>query len=304
MRSMKIGHFEGNMPVTNMFKEKETIGLIAGGGQFPVMVAKTARKRGIGVVAVAHLGETDLSLSDHVDEIVWIELGQLGQLINTFKKRRIVTALMAGSIAKRRMFDNIKPDMKGYKIMTKLAIFHDDDILGAVTRELGKEGIDIVSSTSYMPELLASPGYLTKKRPTKDEKDDIRLGWKVAKELGRLDIGQCVVVRKKTVLAVESIDGTNETILRGGRLAKKKAVVVKVSKPNQDLRFDVPSVGLITLETMSQVNACVLAVEAGKTLLFDKSEMVEYADDNGISLICLEEKGPGLDFNPRNIVTG
>ena len=262
----------------------EVIGLIAGGGQFPLMVAQAARKRGLRVVAVAHLDETDSSLSEEVDKVVWIRLGQLGQLIKAFKKNGVGSALMAGSVRKKRMFE-IRPDLKGLSIASKLAIFHDDDILRAVAKELANEGVEIVSCTSYLPELLAPPGCFTKRRPTKAEKEDIHFGWKVAKELGRLDIGQCVVVRKKTVLALEAIEGTDETILRGGRLAREKAVVVKVSKPGQDLRFDVPSVGLETIKVMSQVKASVLAVEAQKSLLFDKSEMIDYADRAGITIV-------------------
>lgn len=268
-----------------MQENSDIIGLIAGGGQFPLMVAEAARKQGFHVVAAAHLGETEPSLSEQVDDIVWIKLGQLGRLIKTLKKKGVNKALMAGSIGKRRMFENIRPDMRGLAVMSKLAIFHDDDILRAVARELAEEGIEIVSAASYVPGLVAPPGCLTKRRPRKAEKEDIDFGWEVAKELGRLDIGQCVVVRQKTVLALEAIDGTDETILRGGRLAREKAVVVKVSKPAQDLRFDLPSVGLETISVMSRVKASVLAVEAGKTLIFDKSEMIKYADGAGISII-------------------
>ena len=184
------------------------------------------------------------------------------------------------------MFENVMPDLKGLAVMSKLAIFHDDDILRAVAGELAKEGIEIVSSTLYVPELLAPAGCLTKRRPSKDEKEDIDFGWRIAKELGRLDVGQCVVVRRKTVLAVEAIDGTNETILRGGRLGREETVVVKVSKPNQDLRFDVPAVGPETIKVMSQVKASSLAVEAGKTLIFDREEMIAKAEEMGISIIC------------------
>lgn len=266
-------------------QENQTIGLIAGGGQFPLMISEAARKRGLRVVAVAHLGETDQSLSDQVDEIVWIKLGQLGHLLKAFRQNGVNKALMAGSINKRRIFDDIRPDLKGLSLISKLAVFHDDDILGALARELEKEGIEIVSSVTHLPELLAPPECFTKRKPGKSEKEDIDFGWEVAKELGRLDIGQCVVVRNKTVLALEAIDGTDETILRGGRIAKEKAVVVKVSKPQQDLRFDVPSVGLDTVKVMSQVRASVLAIEAGKTLMFDKPEMISQADKEGISII-------------------
>jgi DUF1009 family protein len=268
-----------------MDEDHEILGLIAGGGQFPLMVAEAAKKRNIRVVAVAHLDETAPSLSEKVDEIKWIRLGQFGHLIKTFKTTGVTKALMAGSITKKRMFEGIRPDMKGLALMTRLAVFHDDDILGAVARELAKEGIEIISCVSYLPELLVPPGFLTKRKPTVGEKEDIDFGWHVAKELGRLDIGQCVVVRDKTVLALEAIEGTDETILRGGKLAKEKAVVVKVSKPNQDMRFDIPTVGLKTLEVMSRVKASVLALEAGKTLMFDREHVIAQADLAGISIV-------------------
>jgi len=263
------------------------VGLIAGGGRFPLMIAEAARKKGLRVIAVAHHGETDPSISDKVDEIIWIKLGQLGHLINALKKKNANRTIMAGTITKRRMFEHIRPDLKGLKVMSKLAIFHDDDILRAVAAELAKEGIEIVSSACYLPELLAPPGCLTRRKPGKAEQEDIHFGWKVAKELGRLDIGQCAVVRNKTVLALEAIDGTDATILRGGGLAGERAVVVKVSKPNQDLRFDVPSVGLETVKAMAQVKASVLALEAGKTLMIDRLEMIAYADKKSISVVSL-----------------
>ena len=267
-----------------MSEQNEIIGIIAGGGQFPLMVADAVRKQGHRVVAVAHQDETDPELTKRVDEIVWISLGQLGQLIRVLKKNGVQKALMAGTIAKRLMF-KVKPDLKGLTLMSKIAIFHDDGILTSLARELEKEGITIVSATSFIPELLTPEGCLTKRKPTKKEKEDIAFGWRIAKELGKLDIGQCVVVRRKTVLAVEALEGTDETILRGGKLAREKAVVIKVAKPNQDLRFDVPSVGLKTVVTMSKVKAAVLALEAGKTLMFDKSETIRLANDSGISIV-------------------
>jgi UDP-2,3-diacylglucosamine hydrolase len=265
----------------------ETIGLIAGGGQFPLLVAEAARRRGFSVLAVAHLGETDPSLSEKVDEIIWIRLGQLGQLIKALKKKKVKKGLMAGTITKRRMFEDIRPDLKGLAVISKLALFHDDGILRAVADELAREGIEIVSSTQYLPELVARQGCLTKRKPSKSEKEDIDFGFHAAKELGRLDIGQCVVVRKKTILAVEAIEGTDAAIRRGGDLAREGAVVVKVSKPNQDLRFDVPAVGLGTVKVMAEVRASVLAVESGKTLLFDKEQMMTYADQSHITIVSV-----------------
>jgi DUF1009 family protein len=275
-----------------MSEQREVIGIIAGGGQFPLMVADSIRNQGHRVVAVAHREETDPELANKVDQIVWIGLGQLGKLIKALKKNGVQKVLMAGTIAKRLMF-KIKPDLKGLTLMSKLAIFHDDGILRSLTNELEKEGIYIVSATAYTPELLSPPGCLTKRKPTKKEKEDIKFGWRIAKELGKLDIGQCVVVRRGTVLALEAMEGTDETILRGGKLAREKAVVVKVSKPNQDMRFDIPSVGLNTVETMAKVKASVLALEAGKTLMFDRSKMIELANKSRIAI--LSEAGQGKD---------
>ncbi len=273
----------------NEYDKNESIGLIAGAGQFPLIVADAARDQGFHVVAVAHRGETDPSLSEKVNRIVWIRLGQLGKLIKTFKKNRVKRAIMAGAITKKRMFENIKPDLKGLAIISKLAIFHDDGILRAVADELGKEGIEIIRSTVCLPKLLAPDGCLTRRKPTRLEYEDVEFGWNIAKELGRMDVGQCVVVRRKTVLALEALEGTDETILRGGRLAKEKAVVIKVSKPAQDLRFDVPSVGLETIKVMSEVKASVLVLEAGKTLMFDRPEMIAYADKVGISILSMSK---------------
>jgi UDP-2,3-diacylglucosamine hydrolase len=268
--------------------KNETIGLVAGGGKFPLMVAQAARSKGFRVAAVAHIDETMPSLAEKVDSIIWVKLGQLGKVIKALKKEGVKNALMAGTISKRKMFDGAKPDLKAISLMAKLAIYHDDSILRGVANEFALEGIEIISSTFFLPELSVQPGCLTKRRPNKLEKSDIEFGWKMAKELGVLDIGQCVVVREKTVLAVEAMEGTDNTILRGGTLAKEKSVVVKVSKPNQDLRFDMPSVGLETVKAMNKVKASVLAVEAYKTLIFDKIEMINFANDNGISIISSE----------------
>jgi DUF1009 family protein len=285
------------MPLSSSTKNQEILGLIAGGGPFPLIAADAARRRGIRVVAIAHHQETDPALAGKVDDIAWIKLGQFGHLIRELKRKNVKKTIMAGTIAKKKIFENIRPDLKGLAVMSRLAFFHDDDILRAVAEELAKEGIEIVSSTLYLPDLVAPRGCLTRRKPTRTEQDDIRFGWRVAKELGRMDIGQCVVVRKKTVLALEAIEGTNETILRGGTLGREKTVVVKVSKPNQDLRFDVPAIGIETVRTMSRVKASALAVEAGKTLIFDKRGVITYANRLGISVVALEEAVDGTPYH-------
>lgn len=264
------------------------LGLIAGGGQFPMMVAHAARERGLEVVAVAIEGETDPNLAGAVDRISWIKLGQLGRLIRVFQDNGAAQAIMAGTITKPRMFKDIHPDLKAVALFARMKLFHDDEILRALADTLAREGVEIVPSTLFLPELGAPKGCLTQRRPTREEREDIRIGWKVAKELGRLDVGQCVVVRRKTILAVEAVEGTNATIRRGGALAGERAVVVKVSKPHQDLRFDVPAVGTETIEAMVEVKAGVLAIEEGKTLLFDREGMLDRAERAGISVVsCL-----------------
>jgi UDP-2,3-diacylglucosamine hydrolase len=266
-------------------EQYDKIGLIAGSGKFPILIAETAAKKGLKIVAVAHRGETDPELEKKVSSVTWVGLGQFGHLLEAFKLRGINKVLMAGGINKTNMFKNLRLDLKGMAIAGKLLVFHDDDILRAVAHELEKEGIRVVSSAIYLPELLAPEGCFTKRRPSKEELTDIEFGWEMAKELGRLDIGHCVVVKRKTVLALEAIEGTDKTILRGGELAHKGAVVIKVCKPDQDLRFDLPAVGLTTIRTMSRVKASALAIESGKTLVFDKEAMIRLANEWGISII-------------------
>ena len=263
----------------------EVLGIIAGGGRFPLMLAEAARRKDIRVVAVAHVGETDEALADSVDSLIWVKLGQLGKVINALKREGVMHALMAGTITKKKMFTNVMPDLKALSLMGSLAVFHDDDILRTVAGVFSREGIEIVSATAMLPELLAPEGVLTRRKPDRAEQRDVEFGWGVVKEIGRLDIGQCVVVRRRTVLAVEAIEGTDEAIRRGGRLAGEKAVVVKASKPQQDLRFDVPTVGLQTIITMKEVGASVLAIEAGKTLIFDRERMTHFAESANIAVV-------------------
>jgi DUF1009 family protein len=264
---------------------KGTIGIIAGGGKFPLMVAAAAKAQGLRVAAVAHQDETDPAILDCVDALAWVKLGQLGRLVSALKKMGVVRAVMAGTITKRRMFQKVRPDLKGLALMSRMAMLQDDHILRAVAEELEKSGIEVVSSTVCLPGLTAEAGCLTRRRPTRREEQDIRFGWEMAKALGKLDIGQCVVVRRRTVLAVEAIEGTDEAIARGGRLAGAEAVVVKVSKPGQDMRFDVPAVGLGTIKTMADTHCSALALEAGKTLIFDRSEMIASANECGITIV-------------------
>lgn len=263
------------------------IGLIAGSGQFPMIFSKAAKAKGFDVYAVAYVNEADQNLEHHVEAIEWIHLGQLKRLLNFFKKNGVTKAVMMGAIRKTSMFSDVKPDMKAIMFFAGMRHTHDDGLLRAFARLLEKEGIRIEASTFLLPELLATEGCWTKQKPTRSEKADIDLGWKLAKEIGRLDIGQCIVVGGGSVLAVEAIDGTDATIKRGGKLGKGNAVVVKVCKPNQDIRFDIPAVGAQTIICMHEAGAKVLAIEAGKAVVFDRQEMVARADQYGISIVAI-----------------
>lgn len=264
------------------------IGLIAGSGQFPSIFSRAARQKGLKVYAVAHVGETDPGLETLVEATKWIKIGQVKKLITFLRENDVRDTVMVGGITKTKMFSGVRPDLTALKIVATTDHTQDDGLLRAFADELEKEGITVRASTFLVPELLASEGCWTRRKPNKSEKADVRFGWRIVKEIGGLDIGQSVVVRDGSVMAVEAIDGTDATIRRGGKLGNEKTVVVKASKPNQDMRFDVPAVGLKTIKTMSSVGASVLAVEAGKTVVFDKEEMVALANQKGISIIGME----------------
>ncbi len=265
------------------------VGLIAGSGQFPLLFANAARQASVRVLAVGFDGETDPALSKYVDEFHLLRLGQLNRLVKTFRSAGITHAAMAGAINKTRLYSKIRPDWRMVRFLNRLRNKKDDSFLRALADELESEGILIQPSTIFLPELLAPEGILTRRKANRREQVDIAFGWTLAKAIGRLDIGQCLVVKNQAVLAVEGIDGTDATIIRGGRLCGKGAVVVKVSKPMQDLRFDVPAAGSDTIEVMKRVNARVLVLEAGKTVIFDRDKMIDLADSAGISILVQNE---------------
>jgi len=271
----------------------DKIGIIAGGGQFPLLFAQAVRRHGLKVYAAAHEGETDETLADQVDALQWVRLGQLGKIIDFFKKEGVTKTVFIGSITKTNIFRDVRPDLKGLGLWNKIDIKQDDSILRAIADRLAKDGIEVVASTNYVPELLFPQGILTRKKLTKEQKNDIVFGWKIARAMGGLDIGQCVVVRNQTVLAVEAIEGTDAAIRRGGTLGKEKAVVVKLKKPNQDLRFDLPAVGEKTIVSMLEVKAAVLAVEAGYALFFDRESVIQAADAAGLVVVGVTESASG-----------
>ncbi|HAK60653.1 MAG TPA: DUF1009 domain-containing protein [Nitrospiraceae bacterium] len=265
------------------------IGLIAGNGTFPIVFARAARQKGLEVIAVAHEGETTPDLEQWVDALFWIKVGQLGQLIAILKEQDVRDVLMAGGIRKTRMFGEAEFDSRGKALFARMAQKKDDSILRAVAEELESEGISVRESTLYLDSILASGGVLTREKPSDDEWEDIAFGRQMAEAIGALDIGQTVVVKDRAVLAVEAIEGTDEAIRRGGRLCGSGAVVVKACKPQQDVRFDLPAVGTQTIQSMVEVNAACLAVEAGKTILLDREAVIAAADKAGISIVGVEK---------------
>ena len=264
----------------------ENIGLIAGSGQFPLLFSQSAIEHGFQVYTAAYVNEADPSLGELSAKIEWLHLGQVKRLIRFFKQNGVDRAVMLGAVRKTRLFTDVKPDMKAIAIIAGMRSTHDDAIMRAFADSLEKAGIKIEPSTMLLPELLAKPGTWTRRKPTRAEKKDIALGFHIAREIGRLDIGQSVVVGGGSVLAVEAIEGTDATVKRGGQFGKGEAVLVKVCKPNQDFRFDVPSVGLATIETMVQCEVRALAVEAERTIVFDRPAMIALADQHDIAIVC------------------
>lgn len=263
-------------------------GLIAGNGRFPLLFAEAAQAAGVDVIAVAHEGETPPELADCVPDVTWVHVGELGKIIATFQAAGVTEAIMAGGIYKVGALTNIQPDARGMAFIGKLPNLNDDVILCGVARELEAEGITIVESTRFLPALVPAAGTLTRVAPDAAQWKDIRLGVAAAKAIGRWDIGQSVVVKRGTVIAVEGAEGTNATIRRAGELAGSGGVVVKVSKPHQDLRFDVPAVGPDTVTVMHEAGAQVLAVEAGRTLLIERPAFVEQANGYSHAVVAVD----------------
>ncbi|TET42819.1 MAG: LpxI family protein [Elusimicrobia bacterium] len=270
--------------------EHRKIGLIAGNGKFPLIFAQEAKRVGAEVVALAIKKETSPSLENLVDRIHWVNVGQLGDLIEICKKEGITRAVMAGQVRHTRLFGQVRLDARAMALLAGVKDKKANSLLGAVADELLREGIELIDSATYLSHLLPSPGILTRRKPTQKEWRDIEFGHKMAKEIAGLDIGQTVVVKDQTVLAVEGMDGTDSTIKRGGKLGRGDVVVVKVSKPHQDRRFDLPIVGERTVEVLKQAKAKVLAFSARSTILLNREKVVKSANQNGISLVAVKEE--------------
>ena len=264
----------------------KALGIIAGNGTYPLAMAKAARSAGVErIVAAAFHNETDPALAEIIDQIEWMRVGQLGRMISFFKKAGVTEVVMSGQINPKNLFD-LRPDIKALLVLGRLKTRNAESIFGAIGEELAKAGVRLLDATSFMSDHLAQAGLIAGPKLDKRHEEDIRYGFEIAKEMSRLDIGQTVVVKNGTVLAVEAFEGTNLAIKRGGELGRKEAIVVKVSKPNQDFRFDVPVVGPLTLETARDAKIRVIAIEAGRTLLLEKDKIQELAAEHGISLFA------------------
>ncbi len=275
----------------------ERIGLLAGWGRFPIVFAEEARKQGYSVYCSAIAGMADDDMGQYCDKVQFTPLARIGSAIRFFRKHRVDRVVMAGKVNKQVLFDpwrlfRLLPDMRTIHMWLQYATNKaDDTLLLAVIREFERDGIHFESALSFCPELLVKHGFLTKRQPSASQWKDIRFGWDLAKEMGRLDIGQTVIVQDTAVIAVEAIEGTDQCIRRAGTLCKRgNLVVIKVAKPRQDMRFDVPTVGVQTLQTMQEAGARVLAIESGMTILLDEAEVLAMAERLGIAIVSLKSE--------------
>jgi DUF1009 family protein len=278
------------------------LGLIAGNGRFPFLLLDAARAQGFAVTVAAIREETDpeinhLAANDDKITVHWLSLGELSRLIDTFHKEGVSMAVMAGQVKHKQIFSSIRPDWRLAKLLLNLRTRNTDMLLGAVAKVLGDEGIELISSTAFLEPLLAQEGVLTKRAPDDEERKNIEYGLSVARSVAGYDIGQTVVVAAQACVAVEAMEGTDAAIERAGALMRsfeddastleRRLTVVKVAKPKQDMRFDVPVIGIQTIETMLNAGASCLSLEAGRTLLFDRDSLLARADAAGIAIIAM-----------------
>lgn len=268
----------------------ETIGLVAGSRSLPLIFAREARARGIRrIVTVAAEGETDPEIEKLADEVIWLRVGQLGKMIRAFTDRGVKHCVMLGLIQPKSLFD-VRPDLRGLSVLMRLKEKNAHTIFGAIADELAKDGVQLISAAPWLTSIMPSADYQVGPRLTVEQREDVRFGFRIAKEISRLEIGQCVVVKKGTVLAVEGFEGTDRCLTRGGELAGRegRAVAVKVAKKNHDIRFDIPCVGPTTLEVCAAHGICVLAIEAGMTLLLDKEDLERLAAQLRVSVVATD----------------
>jgi DUF1009 family protein len=275
-------------------------GLIAGNGRFPFMVVEGARRAGVSLSVAAIREETDPKLEDEVERLTWVGIGQLGKMIRFFKGEGVEKAIMAGQVKHVQIFSRAVPDARMLKMLLNLPRRNTNSLIGAVAAELASEGIDLIDSTFFLQDYLPRAGTLTNRKPNAAERADVEYGLEIAADIARLNLGQTIVVRGKACVAIEAMEGTDETILRagellrGGKQAQKRLrltsgslTVLKTSKPDQDMRFDVPVVGRPTIETMIAAGATCLCISAGKTLMFDRDEMIALANKHKLAIVAV-----------------
>jgi len=260
-------------------------GLIAGNGQFPFLVIEGARRQGADLAVVAIKEEADPRIDEVAEHVSWVGIGQLGRMISHFRKQGVEKAMMAGQVKHVQIFSGALPDMRMVKMLWRLPKRNTDSLIGGVADEMKKEGIELIDSTFFIKDQLAPEGVLTPRKPNEAELENIEYGLEIASEIARLDLGQTIVIRAKACVAIEAMEGTDATIRRAGELANGKLTVIKVAKPDQDMRFDVPVVGVPTIETMLEAGATCLSVTAGKTLIFERERMLALAERNKISVV-------------------
>ena len=266
----------------------ECLAIIAGNGSYPHAMVRGARAAGVKrIVACAFENETSEDLAGLVDQIEWMRVGQLGRMLRFLKASGARQAVMSGQIAPKNLFD-LRPDIKALLLLGKLRERNAESIFGAIADSMQEAGVELIAATSYMEEALAPSGLVAGPAPSRKTLADLEFGMRIAKETSRLDIGQTVVVKRGTVLAVEAFEGTNAAVLRGGQLGKKEASMVKVSKPRQDLRFDVPVIGPVTIQIAVEAMLTAVGVESGKTLLLERERLEQLAASHSISVVGLE----------------
>ncbi len=277
--------------------EIHTLGLIAGEGQFPFLVAKAARSQKIPIVAFAIKGVTPPALEQYAEKTFWLELGQFDTMVGLFHEHQLSHAVMAGRVPHAALFQNIQFDERSKRILMALQDKKANSILGVITAELEREKIQVLDSSLFLKPCMPAAGLLTPERQlTAEEEKDVRFGFPIARDVARLDIGQTIVVKNQIVVAVEGIEGTDKAIERGGELGGLGTVVIKVSKPQQDFRFDIPTVGLRTIKYMEKAGASALAISAGETLLFDRDESLALAKRANIAIVAIES--PSANSHP------
>jgi len=264
----------------------DQLAIIAGNGVYPRVLARAARAAGVRrILALAFEGETEAELGQLVDEICWLRVGQLNRMLCTLRDAKITSAMMAGQIAPRNLFD-LHPDWRALLLLAKLKQRNAESIFRAIAGELEKIGVALLPATTFLEDFLAGKDLIVGPKLSRREKSDIELGWDIAQKIAALDIGQTIIVKNGAVLAIEGFDGTNETMRRGGALGCGGAVMIKVAKPNQDMRFDVPVIGIETIKVAADARLRVIAVEAGKTLLLERDKVVDLAKRAKISIVA------------------